>query len=199
MLSFYYLHCQSMSGGDSEPPSKKKRGPNKKIPDDIKETRATWLRILAEKVTQDKAAKGKLPKGYFNNDLLAEQRAKELNAMLLVTVEDIRNEVKRMEKAPTKRDELLTRFRQIKARITASAPTRTLVLQPHAIRSSNQTANQKKRRSNQTASQKKRSNQTANRYQMQRSPPPKMMNLVRRIQTMKTKLKTPLSNSIIST
>jgi hypothetical protein len=52
-----------MSGGDSEPPSKKKRGPNKKIPDDIKETRATWLRILAEKVIQDKAAKGKLPKG----------------------------------------------------------------------------------------------------------------------------------------
>jgi hypothetical protein len=188
-----------MSGGDSEPPSKKKRGPNKKIPDDIKETRATRLRILAEKVIQDKAAKGKLPKGYFNNDLLAEQRAKELNAMLLVTVEDIRNEVKRMEKAPTKRDELLTRFRQIKARITASAPTRTLVLQPHAIRSSNQTANQKKRRSNQTESRKKRSNQTANRYQMQRSPPPKMMNLVRRIQTMKTKLKTPLSNSIIST
>ena len=88
-----------MSGGDSEPPSKKKRGPNKKIPDDIKETRATRLRILAEKVIQDKAAKGKLPKGYFNNDLLAEQRAKELNAMLLVTVEDIRNEVKRMEKA----------------------------------------------------------------------------------------------------
>ena len=78
-----------MSGGDSEPPSKKRRGPNKKIPDDIKETRATRLRILAEKVIQDKAAKGKLPKGYFNNDLLAEQRAKELNDMLLVTVEDI--------------------------------------------------------------------------------------------------------------
>ena len=78
-----------MSGGDSEPPSKKKRGPNKKIPDDIKEIRATRLRLLAEKVIRDKAAKGKLPKGYFNNDLLAEQRAKELNAMLLVTVEDI--------------------------------------------------------------------------------------------------------------
>ena len=92
-----------MAEGDAEPPTKKKRGPNRKIPEHLKELRAVRLRLLGEQVLRDKAAKGgKLPKGYYNDELLSKEGDKDLNERLMITYDDIRNTVRTQEAAAKK-------------------------------------------------------------------------------------------------
>jgi hypothetical protein len=51
------------------------------------------LRLLGEQVLRDKAAKGgKLPKGYYNDELLSKEGDKDLNERLMITYDDIRTQ-----------------------------------------------------------------------------------------------------------
>jgi hypothetical protein len=54
-----------MAEGDAEPLAKKKRGPNKKIPEELKELHAVQLRLLVDQILRDKAARFKIQEKFL--------------------------------------------------------------------------------------------------------------------------------------